>query len=270
MADDLVDAALQQKDVAELDSVEELSSEDLEKVIEAEDPEFAKKIKQIEADKLSLGAEELELQSLKGIQKFTAILKKQKKVFFTKIKDNTSRIQRVWASLKGVKKLIFVGSSLGTIFSLLLLGYVLKHRLIKENELFVTHFSKHSDQVLPLTYENGEEFYNNTRLQENLYLFPKIIVNLKPNPDSGQSMGAFEFFLEGLSQDSIIEMKEKEVELKDLIQRVVEGFTFEELESPQGKQALMDQIQREVSENLETGLVKKVFIKNIILKPPTK
>ncbi len=270
MADDLVDVALQQKDEVELDSIEELSSEDLEKVIETEDPEFAQKIKQLEADKLTLGAEDLELQSLQGLQKFLAVIKRQPKKFVSKVKDNTVRTQRLWSSLKGIKKLIFVGSSLGTILVFVYLAFILQNRLIKEDELFVTQFAKHADQVFPLNFEKGEDLYRNNRLQENLYLFPKIIVNLKPNPSSGQSMGAFEFFLEGISQDSIIEMKEKEIELKDLIQRVVEGFTFEELESQQGKQALLNQIQKEVSENLDSGLVKRVLIKNIILKPPVK
>lgn len=268
MADDLVEAALKQKESTELDSVEELNDEALDKVIEEEDPEFAAKLKAIESDKLSLGAEELELRSLKGFQKIKFYLNVKRTRLATKIKNERLAFRDFWLRLKGVKKLIFVGSCLGSIAVFFALGFVLQYRILKDHELFVSNFTANADHIYELNYEKSESFYENSRLQQNLYLFPKIISNLKVSSE-GQSMGAFEFFLEGISQDSILEMKEKESELKDLIQRVIEGFSFEELESPKGKQALVEQIQKEVSSKLENGLVKRVLIKNIILKPPT-
>ncbi len=116
--------------------------------------------------------------------------------------------------------------------------------------------------------EAPEYFYNNIRSVPNLFLIPKIVTNLKPSSQSGESpMLAVEFFAEGFTPEVIIEMKDREPALRDLAQRTIEDFTFDELESTDGKQKMVFVLMRELNRVLTTGQIKAIRIKTLILKP---
>ncbi len=100
------------------------------------------------------------------------------------------------------------------------------------------------------------------------YLFPKVVVNLKAKSgESSFQMGAFEFFVEVDSKDTAIEVKSREVELHDLIQRVVETFSYESLQSERGKERLKEEIKKSLNQKIVQGWVKGVYIKFMITKP---
>lgn len=100
------------------------------------------------------------------------------------------------------------------------------------------------------------------------YLFPKVVVNLRTKPGSNSfQMGAFEFFVEVDSKDTAIEVKSRQVELHDLIQRVVEGFSYDSLQSERGKERLKEELKKALNQKIVQGWVKGVYIKFMITKP---
>lgn len=80
-------------------------------------------------------------------------------------------------------------------------------------------------------------------------------------------MAAFEFYIEGYAPEAIIEFKDREVEFRDLVQRSIEEFTFDQLESGEGKRELCLRLQKVINSKLSTAQLKKVFIKTAIIKP---
>ncbi|MCB0408080.1 MAG: flagellar basal body-associated FliL family protein, partial [Bdellovibrionales bacterium] len=104
--------------------------------------------------------------------------------------------------------------------------------------------------------------------EKHNYLFPKVIVNLKlKEGQEAFTMGAFEFFVEVDSKDTAIEVKSREVELHDLIQRVTEQFSYETLQSDRGKERLKEDLKKALNQKIVQGWVKDVYIKFFITKP---
>lgn len=113
-----------------------------------------------------------------------------------------------------------------------------------------------------------ENFFDNTRFVKNLITLPKMITNIKPSESSGQNpMISLEVVIEGFSNESILEIKDREAEFKDMILRVIEEYTYDELDTLSGKQRLNAEILEAVNANLTQGQIRKVFYKNIITKP---
>ncbi len=138
-----------------------------------------------------------------------------------------------------------------------------------EDELFIPTMERYATQVFEYDPETETEpFYENLRASGNILLMPKMVVNLKPSGKSGPNpMGAFEFFLEGMAPEVTIEVKDREVEIRDLMQRVAEEFTFDQVDSPDGKRAVCDKLKKEINAVITTGKIKRVWIKTVIVKP---
>lgn len=138
-----------------------------------------------------------------------------------------------------------------------------------KDELFIRSLetlSSAAEEYDPQT--ETEPFYDNLRTSSNVLLIPKMVVNIKKSAQSGNNpMGAFEFYLEGMIPEAIVEIKDREIEIRDLMQRVTEGFSFDQLDTAQGKILLCERIQKEINPRLTTGKLKKVWLKTIILKP---
>lgn len=113
-----------------------------------------------------------------------------------------------------------------------------------------------------------EPFYENLRVSFNIIQLPKMVVNLKKSEHSRDNpMGAFEFYLEGLVPEVTVEIKEREIEIRDRMQRVIEGFSFDQIESPEGKKLLAETLKAEINRHTTTGKLKNVWIKTVIVKP---
>ena len=80
-------------------------------------------------------------------------------------------------------------------------------------------------------------------------------------------MGMFEFFVELDSKDTAIEIKSREKELLDILQRTIEGESYNVLQGESGKIRLKSLIRSELNEVLNQGWVKEVYFSNIVLKP---
>lgn len=113
-----------------------------------------------------------------------------------------------------------------------------------------------------------DSFYDSPRTIQNIMALPKMIVNLQASPSSGPNpMAAMEFFLEGLSPEAIVEVKDRESEIRDLFQRTLEDMTFGELSSAEGKQQLTERLRVALNTYLTKGKIRRVFIKEMVIKP---
>lgn len=113
-----------------------------------------------------------------------------------------------------------------------------------------------------------DSFYDSPRTIQNIMALPKMIVNIHPSPSSGPNpMAAMEFFLEGLSPEAIVEVKDREPEIRDLFQRTIEDLTYGELDTTEGKQQLTEKLRQTLNSTLTKGKIRRVFIKELVLKP---
>ncbi len=136
-------------------------------------------------------------------------------------------------------------------------------------ELFMSSMSEWAQKKY--TFEPStplESFYESTRMTQNILLLKKMIVNLAPSTGSGSNpMGAFEFYVEGTVSEVVVEVKDREAEMTDLIQRTIAEMTFDQISSGEGKQLLCEKLRKEMNAVLTQGFIRRVFIKTAILKP---
>ncbi|MEZ0390795.1 MAG: flagellar basal body-associated protein FliL [Pseudobdellovibrionaceae bacterium] len=141
--------------------------------------------------------------------------------------------------------------------------------LPQKDELFMPTLERVASEVKEYDpASETEPFYENLRAPSNILQLPKVVVNLRKSSQSGTNpMGAFEFFVEGMAPEVVIEIKDREVEIRDRVQRVLEEFSFDILDKAEGKKLVCEKLKKEINLLLTTGKVKKVWIKTVILKP---
>ncbi|MBX3021544.1 MAG: flagellar basal body-associated FliL family protein [Bdellovibrionales bacterium] len=115
--------------------------------------------------------------------------------------------------------------------------------------------------------QEGESFYTAFPQERHEFLFQRMKVNLRRTAENPLPMGAFEIIVLLDSKDTAIEVRDREVEFFDLLQRVFEEETFVDLETELGKQKLKSRLKRELNQKLTQGWVKDVNYKTFILKP---
>jgi flagellar basal body-associated protein FliL len=160
------------------------------------------------------------------------------------------------------------------ILSTFVVGYVIYFMFriglpIKEKDIFLNSLQEVATEVATYDLKEGQEFFfDSIRASQNIMYLPKQVVNLKPSPGSGRNpMAAFEVYLEGNSPEVLIEIKDREAEVKDVIQRTAEKEIFESLETIEGKKLFLEKLQREVNSVLTMGRLRKVYFKTFISKP---
>jgi len=181
-----------------------------------------------------------------------------------------SAAMKVFKHWSLTKKLASVGIFFLCLFVVAYVHRAITHGIVPEkSHLFVNSLDEWAEKTYVYTPgENLEPFYDSARVKQNIMSLRRIVVNIKPSVTSGPNpMVAFEFFIEGLSSDVTIEIKDREPEVLDLIQRLMEEKTFDELDSADGKVQLNEKIKKELNTFLSKGKVKKVYIKNAIVKP---
>lgn len=300
---------------------DEIPLEDIDRILEEDDPGFAQElddvkaaaedgsdveIESIEIDENSLGTEVEDNEEdapyrrsllgrvpvLRSLAKLPKNLKTNFKAFLSRFIEwlrfgpkeyllfflsrikvllkgvlHTLKIFQAWPLTKkiGLLALILVGAS-----GLMLLKWNLKGTWIPAiDKPLLKDYSSVADQVHKLEDPQWIPLYQALRQPEHRYLFDKVVVNLKRSefdPDSNP-MGLFEFYVELDSKDTAIEVKSRELELLDLLQRTVEGETYGSLSGEAGKQRLKNLIRQEINQVLNRGWVKDVYISNVILKP---
>lgn len=112
-----------------------------------------------------------------------------------------------------------------------------------------------------------EPLFDSTRVRIYAFQLKPMVVNLRRLNPGANPMGVFEFVCEGNSKDVLVEIKLRESEIRDRVQRVVEGFDYETLDTKDGKLMLRESIKKELNSLLLKGELLRIQIKSIIIKP---
>lgn len=243
---DLEPEALTEKD-------EESLLADIDNILAEEDPDFINQLSniQIESHGIDLSIMDHAL-GLDTPEKPTILSVLQKPFEF---KTNTKAVLIFWSVI---------------VVSAVALVLVWKGQFgLMNQELFMTSFREIGDNVQeynPIT--ESENFYDNSRFSKNLLTLSPLHVNLKSSENSGPNpMLAIEFTVEGMSADSIIEIKDREAEFKDMMARLTEAKTYDDLVVPEGKIALCEQYRDAFNAHLTRGQVRRVLLKTFVIKP---
>lgn len=200
-----------------------------------------------------------------------------RKIFQQKAKEkievfskSLSKNIAVFKKLSWKLKLAFVGLFLA-IPAIVFLVYLsaTKGLVPPEPELFLNSIESVADEKFEYPEDiEMEAFYDNLRAAQNIILVQKMVVNVKKSKSSGPNpMAAFEFYVEGTNSDVAIEIKDREIMIRDLMMRVLEDFDFDTLESVEGKKSIVARLQKDMNRILTTGRIKNIRIKTVIVKP---
>lgn len=299
---------------------EEIPLEDIEKLLEAEDPEFTKSLEEVravETDKSveitatelgdNLGIEDrtdekaepenpTRLQKIKAqirerwsalrlrLKNRTVLLWRDILVFLktkpkeyalyvlamTKVLIKTAMVpMKVFLQADRKRKAALIGlAALIAITLGVLLANIKGIWLPALHAPILRDFVEHADWTETYNeHEEGESFYSAFPQERHEFLFKKLKVNLKRPNENSNPMGAFEIIVLLDSKDTAIEVRDREVELHDALQRVFEDETYSDLETEGGKGRLKSRLKRELNGKLTQGWVKDVTFKTFIIKP---
>ncbi len=170
-----------------------------------------------------------------------------------------SRIQKV-------NLVLFITVSIGMV---VVVGRALRgEKIIAPAESpFLKSFEPVATRIQDLKLDEPVELFDNPlRNPEYVVLYGKMFVNLKASAGHRNPMAAFEIFIEANSQESAIELKDREKQFKDIIARVFEAMPYEEVSTIEGKSKLKLIIRRDVNQVINKGRVKKVYFKTFFYK----
>lgn len=172
-----------------------------------------------------------------------------------------------WSAKKKVLFIITTGVLGSLTFGFL---FVVRHKLLyRESHKFIGSISEIAAYSFKYDPDSQlESFYTSPRVKTYSYQLKPIIVNLKRRNSSQRNpMGFFEFVLDGSSGDVLVEVKTRESEIVDIMQRVVEDMWYEELDTVEGKSLLKETLRKELNKVLVDGALRKVQIQSVIIKP---
>ncbi len=283
-----------------------ISAEELDKIIQESDPEFSQSLAQVIAvspaqgqniDPLDidniLKEEASSFFSIKALRRktrsfflqifssvkffFQGGYKETIPILFNRGRQSVARMmgriseaQSTFRYLSLKKKLMMLSLVLLSVFLLMFLYRSWTVGVIPQNShLFVNSMEEWAAHVYTFPADEAQDnFYTSSRVKQNIMALRRAVVNLKPSATSGPNpMAFFEFFVEGNSADVVVELKDREYEVIDLVQRIMEDFTFNEIDTPEGKQLLLEKIRKEVNSLLTKGKIRKLYIKQAIVKP---
>ncbi len=138
----------------------------------------------------------------------------------------------------------------------------------QQEELFLPTLEDWADKKEFFEAEQVEPFYDSTRVAQNIFSTQRIFANIRKSSQSGPNpMAALEFYVEGTDADVVVEIKDREPEVKDLFLRTVEEMTYDQLSSAEGKQMLCERLRKEINKILTKGKVRRIFYKTAVIKP---
>ncbi|MBN8539676.1 MAG: flagellar basal body-associated FliL family protein [Deltaproteobacteria bacterium] len=143
--------------------------------------------------------------------------------------------------------------------------------LPKTEREWIASFEEKADGVF--TYERNDPFedFNDPILHpEYVVVIERVIVNLARTPEAEEGsnpMAAFEFYIQTDNQESAIEVKDRNIEVRDVLARAVERMTYPELATEEGKQKLKLVLRKDLNLIMTKGRVRRVFLKTIVLNP---
>lgn len=143
--------------------------------------------------------------------------------------------------------------------------------LPKVEREWIASFEEKADGVF--TYERTDPFedFNDPILHpEFVVVIERVVVNLLRSPEAdadANPMAAFEFYIQTDNQESAIEVKDRNIAVRDVLARAVERMTYQELATEEGKQKLKLVLRKDLNQIMTKGRVRRVFLKTIVLNP---
>lgn len=190
------------------------------------------------------------------------------KSFLGNVSAQAKSYLALFMALDKKKKIISVVLILG---SLMMMGYFFKLLkggiLAKEQKPFIYSMEELSEEKYFYEKEHIEDFYSSPRFNQNLISLRRMVVNLKKSKNSSENpMGAFEFFLQGNSSDVMIEVRDRESEVLDTFQLEIRSFSYDDLDTFEGKTKLTEKLKNTINEILVRGKINKIYYKTFVLK----
>lgn len=174
----------------------------------------------------------------------------------------------IFSTFDKKKKIISVVLLLGCVGLAAYFAKLIKTGIIaKEQKPFIYSMEELSENKYFYEKDQLEDFYSSPRFNQNLISLRRMVVNIKKSKNSSENpMGAFEFFLQGNSSDVMIEVKDRESEVLDTFQAEIRGFSYDDLDSLEGKTKLTEKLKSVINEILVRGKINKIYYKTFVLK----
>lgn len=214
---------------------------------------------------------------LKVKERSLKFLKEDSKNYLEKI---TNAIKVVLAKFKGeLKTFLSLSWKLKVLFvvtitligvSLFVLNIALKGELLPGvDKIYVINFNEVADHIYPVgEKDRWEQFRNPIRFPEYVVRLDRLVVMLKQSTfSSSNPMGVFSVYYEASSQEAATEVKMRESEIRDLSARTLEGITYDEIRSFEGKKKAKKALIQSLNKILNQGQLVNVYFKDFVLKP---
>jgi flagellar basal body-associated protein FliL len=145
----------------------------------------------------------------------------------------------------------------------------IKKSLFKEQELFLGSLLTIADKTWELDpNEMNDFFYNTVRIPKNIFNLRRMVVNVRPSENSSDNpMVALELSLEATSREVLVEIKDREGEILDTVQRGLEELSYDEISASGGRDLVAEKVRNRVNAILTLGKIRYVYIVGSIFKP---
>ena len=274
--------------------------EQVDRVLTIEDPEFLASLEELKnmeggnsGDASAMSeADELTVEDHAPEHSWAAVMKARKngvkpfcleflawgkywaKILFDSIKESLKLVFGSFMSLQTLSKIMVFG-----VFALsLALVALLKTGLLSKSgkaiglplieASFLGEFTSTADHV----YEYEDEaqmvnFLDPMLHPENVVLVDHIVVNLKNSSAHENPMALIDFYIEVGSREAAIEVKSRDVEVRDSMSRVIEQISYEDITTDNGKYKLKVILRKSINDFLTSGRVRRIYFKTFVLKP---
>ena len=183
-----------------------------------------------------------------------------------------ARVKEGFTSFKALprkSKLLIVSAIVMGALSLFALKVTLQGKFLPTLEAkFLRSFGEVAEHAWSYAEaEPFEDFADPLYHPEHVVLVEKIVVNLRSLAESSNPMGLFELYFEASNHECAVEIKDRHIEVKDLVSRSLEQLTYDDLVTPQGKEKMKVVLRKNLNAFLTRGQVRRVFFKSVVLKP---
>lgn len=115
--------------------------------------------------------------------------------------------------------------------------------------------------------EEAVRYDNDLLLPQHVVLINKIVVNIRAGKQSTDNpMIAFDLYVKTDTEAAAVEVKEREKQLQDHLQRFCESLQYDQIQTQEGKLLWKNRMRRELNLVLNTGKVKDVYFKTLLIK----
>ncbi len=225
--------------------------EDVDQLISELDPEFSQELEKISSEDFT--GVIIEKDNVSDEVDEDAKAPSAFKAFIGNISAERKRRYMIAAAVVAVMIPLVILIFMGKILPKFELPY-----MVSMDEVSTTVYTYPTDGVeVPL--------FDEFRTNAFTVALPKTIINLKVDGGS-PSYGEFEFFVNLRDKDLADSIKNKQSEIIDLLQRVLEQVTWQELQSPIGKEKVKKVIRHRINEFLQGNIVIGVYYRSVILQ----